>query len=106
MDITTIIGYLFSALTGLAGWMVGRKKQNNDFISELQGSINMLAEKNSELLKEIVTLREQNATLLSNQAEMKQEIASLRKENAGLKKEIEDLSERLSNVKTITTRKS
>lgn len=100
-----MIGYLFSALTGLAGWMVGRKKQNNDFIADLQGSINLLAEKNSELLRELITLRQQNATLLSNQAEMKQEIACLRKENVGLKKEIEDLSARLSNVKTITTRK-
>lgn len=105
MDTVTMIGYLFSALTGLAGWMVGRKKQNNDFIADLQGSINLLAEKNSELLRELITLRQQNATLLSNQAEMKQEIACLRKENVGLKKEIEDLSARLSNVKTITTRK-
>lgn len=105
MDTVTMIGYLISALTGLAGWMVGRKKQNNDFIADLQGSINLLAEKNSELLRELITLRQQNATLLSNQAEMKQEIACLRKENVGLKKEIEDLSARLSNVKTITTRK-
>lgn len=102
MDITTLIGYLFSALTGIAGWMVGRKKQQNDFISDLQSSINLLADKNRELLNEIINLRQQNAELLSNQAEMKKEIAELRKENAGLKREVEELSEKLSNVKTIT----
>lgn len=104
MDITTIIGYVFSALTGVAGWLVGRKKQNNDFIAELQGSINMLAEKNGQLFIEIVSLRQQNTELLSNQADMKKEIATLRSENAGLKKEIEELNLKLSNVKTITTK--
>ena len=102
MDVTTLIGYIFSALTGIAGWMVGRRKQQNDFISDLQSSIDMLAEKNSALLKEVVSLREQNAELLSNQAEMKKEMAALRYENAGLKKEIEELNAKLSNVKTIT----
>lgn len=102
MDIATLIGYLFSALTGIAGWIVGRKKQNNNFISELQDSINLLAQKNSELLKEVVDLRQQNAGLLANQAEMKREMAVLRKENAALKKEVENLNDKLSNVKTIT----
>lgn len=82
MDITTIIGYLFSALTGIVGWLAGRRKQNNNFISEQQSSINLLAEKNNELLKEIVSLRQQNAELQANQTAMKREMAVLRKENA------------------------
>lgn len=82
MDITTIIGYLFSALTGIVGWLAGRRKQNNNFISEQQSSINLLAEKNNELLKEIVSLREQNAELQADQTAMKREMAVLRKENA------------------------
>lgn len=82
MDITTIIGYLFSALTGIVGWLAGRRKQNNNFISEQQSSINLLAEKNKELLKEIVSLRQQNAELQANQTAMKREMAVLRKENA------------------------
>lgn len=102
MDITTLIGYIFSALTGIAGWLVGRRKRQNDFITDLQSSINLLAEKNRELLNEVISLRQQNAELLSNQAEMKKEMAALRKENAGLRKEVEELSEKLSNVKTIT----
>lgn len=82
MDITTIIGYLFSALTGIVGWLAGRRKQNNNFISEQQSSINLLAEKNNELLKEIVSLRQQNAELQADQTAMKREMAVLRKENA------------------------
>ena len=102
MDITTLIGYIFSALTGIAGWLVGRRKQQNDFITDLQSSINLLAEKNRELLDEVIRLRQQNAELLSNQDEMKKEMATLRKENAGLKKEVEELNLKFSNVKTIT----
>lgn len=82
MDITTIIGYLFSALTGIVGWLAGRRKQNNNFISEQQSSINLLAEKNNELLKEIVSLRQQNAELQADQTAMEREMAVLRKENA------------------------
>lgn len=81
MDITTIIGYLFSALTGIVGWLAGRRKQNNNFISEQQSSINLLAEKNNELLKEIVSLRQQNAELQADQTAMEREMAVLRKEN-------------------------
>lgn len=102
MDWTAIIGYVFSAVTGVAGWLVGRKKQANDFLSDLQGSINMLTEENAKLLKELVAVRRENATLMTNQEEMKIEIEALRKENEALRQEIGELNSRLAGVRTIT----
>lgn len=102
MEWTAIIGYVFSAVTGVTGWLVGRRKQQNDFLSDLQGSINMLAEENAKLLKELIAVRRENATLMSNQEQMKIEIEALRKENEALRVEIGELNERLSGIKTIT----
>lgn len=102
MEWTAIIGYIFSAVTGVAGWMAGRRKQQNDFLSDLQGSINMLTEENAKLLKELIAVRRENATLMSNQEQMKVEIEALRKENEALRQEIGELNERLSGIKTIT----
>lgn len=102
MDWTTIIGYGFSAITGLVGWLVGKRKQANDFLTDLQGSVNMLAEENAKLLKELIAVRRENATLMMNQEQMKTEIEALRRENEVLRKEISELNERLAGIKTIT----
>lgn len=91
----TVLGYVFSALTGLVGWWVGKRKRNNDFLTDLQGSVNMLAEENAKLLKELVDVRKDNVILMSNQEQMKIEIEALRKENAALRKEIGELGYRL-----------
>lgn len=102
MDWTAIIGYVFSALTGVAGWLVGKRKRKNDFLSDLQGSINMLADENAKLLKELIAVRKENAALMLNQEQMKIEIGTLRKENEELRREIGELNSRLAGVKTIT----
>ncbi|GHV32121.1 hypothetical protein FACS1894177_07800 [Bacteroidia bacterium] len=83
-----IINVLAPALTGFIGWFAGRRKQKNDFISDLQASIDLLAEKNHLQMEQIIKLRE--------------EVLKLREENAHLREEIEELNRRLENVKTIT----
>lgn len=102
MDWTAIIGYVFSAITGLCGWLVGRRKQANDFLRDLQASVNMLTEENAKLLKELIAVRRENAALMSNQEQMKVEIEALRRENEVLRQEISELNSRLAGVKTIT----
>lgn len=102
MEWTTVIGCVFSAITAVAGWLVGRRKQQNDFLSDLQGSINLLAEENAKLLKELIAVRKENATLMNNQEQMKIEIEGVRKENVQLRVEIGELNERLAGIKTIT----
>lgn len=83
-----LLPYLVSVVTGVTGWLTGRRKQRNDFLSELQSSIDLLAKENAELVERVVC--------------MNKEIIELRKENAQLRAEVEELNARLSNVKTIT----
>lgn len=76
------------SVTALGGWLFGRRKRKNDFIADLQQSINLLSEKNGELIKKVMDLNE--------------EVIELRRENGELKGEVEALKEQLSGVKTIT----
>jgi predicted nucleic acid-binding Zn-ribbon protein len=88
--ILDVINVLITIVAGVTGWLVGRRKQRNDFLSDLQKSIDLLSAKNKELVDEVVTLRG--------------EVIQLKSENKALRKEIEELNEKLSNVKTITKR--
>lgn len=97
-DSVTIIGYVFSAVAGVVGWLVGKRKQNNDFLADLQGSVSMLTEENAKLLKELVDVRKDNMILMSNQEQMKVEIEALRRENVALREEIGELNERLKRL--------
>ena len=97
-----IAPYLSAGLTAVIGWFAGRRKQDNDFLRDLQESVNMLTDRNKALLKELVELRRENATLIHNQEDMKLKIEKLQRENTTLRQEVELLNEKLSNVKTIT----
>jgi len=92
MDIlTTILPFVVSIGTFIAGLITGKKKRNNDFLSDLQTSIDLLSVKNKDLLHEVINLRG--------------EVVQLKSENAALRKEVEELNGKLSNIKTITTKK-
>lgn len=88
IQLLDIINVVIACVTGALGWFVGRRKWKNDFLIELQNSINMLADKNATQMEEIIKLRE--------------EVVNLRDENAKLRKEVGTLNEKLGNVKTIT----
>jgi septal ring factor EnvC (AmiA/AmiB activator) len=103
------MGSIMPVVTAIGGWFAGKKKRNNDFLQDLQESVNMLTGENKKLLKELIEVRNEliesrneNSVLLNNQSVMQSEITLLRKENKELKNEIEQLKENLSNVKTIT----
>jgi regulator of replication initiation timing len=82
--LSEILPYLSAVVTGMLGWSAGRRKQKNDFLAALQASIDLLADKNKELMEEVVKLRQ---------------------ENAQLRVEVEELNRRLENIKTITKNK-
>ena len=69
------------ALTALAGWYAGAKKRKNDFLHDMQATINMLADENRKLMEQVVELR---------------------RENAALRAEVGELGHKLENVETIT----
>jgi uncharacterized membrane protein YvbJ len=89
MDILTLILPYFVAIgTFIVGLFTGGRKRRNDFLHEMQKSIDLLTAENTKLVEKVV--------------ELNKEVISLRKENAKLRVEIEEVNEILSNVKTIT----
>ena len=80
-----LMDFLMFALPGgfigsIFTWFVGRRKQNNDMLSQLQASINMLRSENRKILDENIQLRRENADLKANQEEMIQKLSRLTKE--------------------------
>jgi regulator of replication initiation timing len=63
IQILDIINILTPILGVVVGWFVGRRKQKNDFLNELQASIDLLAAKNKELMREVVAVGGENLSL-------------------------------------------
>lgn len=92
MQLNNLLPYLSSIITALAGWLVGRRKQNNDFIADLQSSINLLADKNKALFEEKMKQMEEVSTLQSK-------IIVFEKENALLREWVEKLENQIIELK-------
>ena len=86
--IDTLITIGVPAITSVLGWLVGRRKRRNDFVADLQKSIDILSEKNTELIAKVIKLND--------------EVLALKRENGELKNEIGELRQQLEGVKTIT----
>ena len=89
----TLINFLMFALPGgfvgsIFTWLFGRRKRDNDMLSQLQASINMLSDENRKILDENIKLRRENADLKANQEEMIQKLSRLTKEVERLRKVI------------------
>jgi len=111
-QILDVVNVVTTGVAGVVGWVVGRRKQKNDFLSELQNSIDLLAEKNKQQMEEILSLRDrvirlqdENSVTRKQQTEeivkLNMEVVKLRDENFLLRKEVEALNEKLQNVGTI-----
>ncbi len=90
-------------LGGIFTWLTGRRKRNNDMLSQLQSSINMLSGENRKILDENVQLRVENAQLKANQEEMLQKLTLLTKEVERLRKVINKKTNEKNIVKSDTT---
>jgi len=84
IQLTEVVNVALPVVTGAIGWLAGRRKQKNDFLAEMQSSIDLLSEKNKLFVGEMVQLREENLKLCG-------EVALLREENRALRSEIETL---------------
>lgn len=82
MEWIELLNFVLVPLTGVVTWLVARRKRDNDFLCELQKSINMLSGENHRLMTEVVELR---------------------RENIELRSIINDLNAKLENVTKITT---
>ncbi|MDR1459148.1 MAG: hypothetical protein LBI60_02930 [Bacteroidales bacterium] len=59
MDWTILISIITPCITAVGGWLIGKKKQKNDFLHELQSSIDLLAKENAKLLNENLEFRKE-----------------------------------------------
>lgn len=86
-----------SSITGVVTWIFSKKKRDNDFLSDLQNSINILTQNYTGTLNKLVEVQRQNAELLAGQASMQQEIDKLKKENCKLIEKINELNKLLKS---------
>lgn len=95
----SLLNFLMFALPGgfigsVFTWLVGRREHNNDMLSKLQASINMLSEENRKILAENVQLRKENAGLQANLEEILLKQRTLLKEVDLLRNEITKLTKK------------
>jgi len=94
MDATWLVDLVSFALPGgflgaVASWAVGRRKRNNDFLAEMQRSIDLLSEKYNQVLQENVSLRCEKAEWQVLQQELVRKVDRLTREIEGLRRKID-----------------
>jgi len=87
----TFLPYILTPLTAIVGWLFGRKQRDNNFLQDLQSSINSLADHNNKLMQEILLVKKQNVDLEVTQRRL--EI-----QNFELKQQIQDLNLQLEKL--------
>ncbi len=95
--ILTFIGtYIIPLVTAAAGWIMGYRKRKNDFLSDLQSSIDLLSNENKKLLEDITAVNSEIVKVRKENEELKAAVEKLCTENSLLKDEIQGLKVRLS----------
>ncbi len=87
--------YIVPAITAAIGWLVGTRKRNNDFLQDLQSSIDLLSSENKKLLEDITAVNTEIVAVRKENEELKAAIEKLCKENSLLKDEVKQLKDRL-----------
>jgi peptidoglycan hydrolase CwlO-like protein len=59
----TIISLALTPISSIVAWVVARRARNNDMLTKMQQTIDLLVEKNRELYEEVVMLRNKVAEL-------------------------------------------
>ena len=113
MDYVTlkdVLMFVGLCISNIGTWFISRRKQNNDFLAELQKSIDLLTEKYTKALDENVTLKEDNANLRSDNAQLlaiKRELADkidkLTKKVDSLTKQLKNYEKNNQGISTYTT---
>ncbi len=96
-EILTFIGsYIIPIITAAVGWIMGSRKRNNDFLSDLQSSIDLLSNENKKLLGDITAVNTEIVKVRKENEELKVAVERLCTENSLLKDEIQGLKVQLS----------
>jgi hypothetical protein len=60
-ELISIISLGIAPLTSVITWIVARRARNNDMLTKMQQTIDLLVEKNKELYEEVLRLRDKLA---------------------------------------------
>ena len=100
METLTFIGtYIIPLLTAAVGWLVGSRKRKNDFLKDLQASIDLLSSENRKLLADITAVNSEIVAVRKENEELKASVDRLCTENSQLKDEIRQLREQIKQQK-------
>ncbi|MCM1502035.1 MAG: hypothetical protein NC115_05140 [Bacteroidales bacterium] len=95
-DTLNFIGtYIIPMITAAVGWVAGSRKRKNNFLQDLQASINLLSSENKKLLEDITAVNAEIVTVRKENEELKASVDRLCAENAQLKDEIRQLRDKI-----------
>ena len=95
---STLISYAAPAITAAAGWLAGKRKRRNDFLKNMQDSIDILSMENKRLLEDLTNVNREVVALRRENGELKYSVDQLCKENVQLKDEVRNLKNRITNA--------
>ena len=96
--ITIITDCLVPAITAAAGWLAGKRKRRNDFLKNMQDSIDILSMENKRLIEDLTNVNREVVALRKENGELKYSVDQLCKENVQLKDEVRNLKNRITNA--------
>lgn len=100
MEALTFIGtYIIPLFTATVGWLVGSRKRKNDFLKDLQASIDLLSSENRKLLADITAVNSEIVAARKENEELKASVDRLCTENSQLKDEIRQLREQVAKTR-------
>ena len=95
---TIITDCLVPIITAAAGWLAGKRKRRNDFLKNMQDSIDLLSVENKRLLKDLTAVNNEVVALRKENGELKYSVDQLCRENVQLKTEVQDLRKQITNA--------
>ena len=95
---TIITDCLVPIVTAAAGWLAGKRKRRNDFLKNMQDSIDLLSVENKRLLEDLTAVNKEVIALRRENGELKYSVDQLCKENVQLKDEVRNLKNRITNA--------
>ena len=100
METLTFIGtYIIPLFTATIGWLVGSRKRKNDFLKDLQASIDLLSSENRKLLEDITAVNSEIVAVRKENEELKASVDRLCTENSQLKDEVRQLREQVAKAR-------
>ena len=82
--INLIIDCLVPIITAAAGWLAGKRKRRNDFLKNMQESIDILSMENKRLIEDLTNVNREVVALRKENGELKYSVDQLFRENVQL----------------------